>query len=254
MNDTHGRFAEWVAQGAPGEPPRDAAVHAFVCSGCQDLIAAFDTLAAVDPGRATLPPSRAVDADGRGPSILAVARVAGSAAAIVAVAVGISFGASRLLASQPPQGVGAPPPAASETPVQAVLGGQGSPAGGVDSTPSPSLTDAPAATVSASPSATEAGVDQWPQPTAAPRTKRPDPTATAAPRTPAPTARASATSSATAIATASPSPSSSPSPSATSTPTVAPTPSPTPPPTPSPTPPSSDSQTSSPAASPSSAE
>ena len=53
--DPHQRFHEWLAAGAEGEPPRDLAIHASVCAGCQESIAALDRLAMVDSGRATMP-------------------------------------------------------------------------------------------------------------------------------------------------------------------------------------------------------
>ena len=57
-DERHERFEAWIADGAPGEPPRDAALHASVCEGCLSLVAARDALAAIDTGRAALPPSR----------------------------------------------------------------------------------------------------------------------------------------------------------------------------------------------------
>jgi hypothetical protein len=53
--DAHQRFHEWLTAGAEGEPPRDLAIHASVCAGCHESIAAFDRLAAIDPGRAAMP-------------------------------------------------------------------------------------------------------------------------------------------------------------------------------------------------------
>ncbi len=57
MNQAHARFQEWLAAGANGEPLRDLAVHASVCAICQRAIAAFDRLAAIDPGRSGMPVS-----------------------------------------------------------------------------------------------------------------------------------------------------------------------------------------------------
>jgi hypothetical protein len=60
--ESHQRFHEWLAAGAEGEPPRDLAVHASVCAGCQESIAAFDRLAMIDSSRATVPGRKAAPA------------------------------------------------------------------------------------------------------------------------------------------------------------------------------------------------
>ncbi len=53
--ESHDRFREWLAVGAEGDPPRDLAVHASVCPECQQSMAAFDRLDAIDPGKAAAP-------------------------------------------------------------------------------------------------------------------------------------------------------------------------------------------------------
>ncbi len=57
MTDHHAPFESWLASGAIGDPPRDSALHATVCKRCLRLVAARDALAAIDIGRAALPPS-----------------------------------------------------------------------------------------------------------------------------------------------------------------------------------------------------
>jgi len=54
----HERFLAWLEAGAQDEPARDLALHASVCLECARWVAAHDALAAIDPGRAPLPPSR----------------------------------------------------------------------------------------------------------------------------------------------------------------------------------------------------
>ena len=55
MNEGHQRFQDWLTAGAEGDPPRDLAVHASVCSACRQSIEALDRLAAVNTGLASCP-------------------------------------------------------------------------------------------------------------------------------------------------------------------------------------------------------
>lgn len=238
----HARFAEWLAQGAHGDPPRDAAVHAFVCPACQRQMAALDTLAEIDPGRATLPPSRPFVAS-RARSPLPALRVAAAAAGMLVLTLVISFGASRMLAFRSTSGDVA---TSSETPVQAVLGGEGSPgprigaiggeAHGIlpSSTPipaseEPSPTAPPTAQANPAAATSRPVATQPPAPTVAPTR-----TAVATP-TRRPTVSPSASASASVKPSASPTPSATPPP--VPTPTATPTPAPaTPEPTPTETP------------------
>lgn len=237
----HERFAEWLAQGAHGDPPRDAAVHAFVCPACQRQMAAIDALAEIDPGRATLPPSRPL-ATSRSRSSLPGLRLAAAASGMLVLTLVVSFGASRLLA--------APDVAtSSETPMQAVLGGEGSPGphvgtiGGEVQPILPSPTPIPAGE---SPTAVPTGKPNSPAATRRPvATQRPGATeastrtSTATPTrepTSSPSASASASIEATPSPTAIPTATPTPVPTSTATPTPPPT---TPEPTPSaPQPPS----------------
>jgi hypothetical protein len=241
-DEMHERFGEWLALGAHGDPPRDAAVHAFVCPACQRQMAAFDALTTIDPSRATLPASRPVAAT-RG-ARLPVWRGA-AAAVVIVMAAGVSFGAFRMLASP----VASDP---SQTPVQAVLGGEGRPGprvgviGGEANGLVPSPTPLPTTSDRASPSAQANGPATTVRPNGSQSpaaTTRASHTAAATP-TQRPTPRASASASASAPASATPTPSSTliPTPTATAVatpiPTITPPPS-TPEPTPTPTPPAS---------------
>jgi hypothetical protein len=173
-SDPHFTFAAWLADGAEGEPPRDAALHASVCPECLRQVAAFDALARVDPSRAVLPASRRAAAPSRTlPSLRWSGAVAGT---VLAVAVA-GIGGSQLLASATALG------SASPSPVGEVLGARGTPAFAL--TPSPSSDRS----ATAGPSASE-GATPTPRPTVRPAA--PDPTSaltTAAPRTPRPQPR-----------------------------------------------------------------
>jgi hypothetical protein len=238
--DPHARFEAWLLAGGATDLPRDVALHASVCPGCGSSIAAFDALAAIDPGRAMLPPSRGIRDDARGVAwVRVLVPVGGVVTAGVLVAVGIAQLAPGALG-----GLGSDP-----TTTQDVLGATGRPGatspgatglfGGELSqspTPSPAGTS-PTSTSSAQP--TQPGTDPSVGPTAVP-TARPTviqtsaPTATASPSV-APTASASPSGAPTASASPSEVPTPTPTPTPSPTPTSAPTPTP-PPPTPEPTP------------------
>ena len=193
-DDLHGRFSAWLQDEAPGDPPRDAAVHAAHCVRCRSAMLAFDHLLAIDPGRALLPASRGVAP--RGVSVLARPRLlAATAASLVVVASAAWIGAGVLAPGLLGDGTEVPPAD------QGVLGGLG--AGG-SATPSPApsfggvTSESGSAAPTTTPAASEGDVDD--PATAAPGTAQPVP-ATPPPsiarsttpsvgqsRTPAPTA------------------------------------------------------------------
>lgn len=94
MNEAHRRFQEWLLTGAEGEPPRDLALHASVCPGCQQSIAALDLLAIVDPGLAAMPAAATLAARG---GMRRTPRLAGAAAGVIFSAVILGIGASQLI-------------------------------------------------------------------------------------------------------------------------------------------------------------
>ena len=168
MTDPHERFHLWLAAGAEGDPPRDLAVHASVCPGCRQSIAALDLLANVDPKRAAMPPAAAAT-ERRG--LLRAGRLTPAAAGIVLGAVILGIGASQLIAIAW-TGTARSTATISPTPAQTVLGSE---ATAQPSKPSPTLT-AQTLTPLTSPSPT-------PQPTPRP-TARPSPRPTAPASTP----------------------------------------------------------------------
>jgi len=196
MSELHDDFAAWITSGTRDELPRDVALHASGCSGCLEIAAAADALAAVDPGEAEMPPVKIRVGAGRSGAPVRVARGAlGAAAVIVTIAAGFIVGGG--LFEPAPGGVS---DAVSGTPGGAVLDGQGgaptdsptpSPSAG-SAEPSPETTNSPGATQSPGP---PEGGDPPPvnpttpapsgAPTAAP-TSPPTPTPTVAP-TPTPT-------------------------------------------------------------------
>jgi hypothetical protein len=196
MNEAHRRFHDWLSSGAEGDPPRDLAVHASVCDGCRQSIAAFDRLAGINPGLASMP----AEPTGRERGAFATAGRLFVATAVLLSAAVLGVGVSQLIGvERNGEGVAR----ATPTPDQNVLGGT--------ATAQPSQGAAPA---SAGETLTPLGT---PNPTTRPR-----PGATAVPWHPAPTP----------IPTAVPTPSTS----ATGLPTPTPTDSGTPLPTASPTP------------------
>jgi hypothetical protein len=200
MNEAHRRFHEWLSSGAEGDPPRDLAVHASVCEGCRQSIAAFDRLAGINPGLASMPR----EPNGRERGAVAIAGRLLAATAVLLSAAVLGVGASQLIGVERNGGTVAQ---ASPTPNQNVLGGT--------ATAQPSQEAAPS---SAQETLTPLGT---PDPTARPR-----PAVTPIPwhpaPTPVPTAIPAPTTSATDI------PSSIPLPTDTATASPTPTPSPTP--------------------------
>ncbi|MEO8245690.1 MAG: hypothetical protein ABI622_01100 [Chloroflexota bacterium] len=112
--DLHARFGVWLADGALGAPPRDAAVHASACPECLGGIAAIDALAAIDLGTASLPASRGGATIARQRPGLRAA-IAAAVVAIAALGTGV-VGGPLLTGSRAPA-----------TPQQQVLAGTGTP-------------------------------------------------------------------------------------------------------------------------------
>jgi hypothetical protein len=137
--DAHDRFLAWLVSGASGNPPRDAALHASVCPDCALQLGAFDLLTEIDTRRAGLPPSRVGVV--RNPWLRA-ARAAGGASgvAMVAVVAGVALGSALQVT---PTATGP-----SESTVQEVLGGRGTP---VLSDSPPAATAEPTLSVTESP-------------------------------------------------------------------------------------------------------
>jgi hypothetical protein len=116
MNEAHRRFHDWLSAGAEGDPPRDLAVHASVCDGCRQSIAAFDRLAEINPGLARMP----VKPTGRERGGFATAaRLVGATAVLFSAAI-LGVGVSQLIGVERN---GGPVAQATATPDQNVLGG-----------------------------------------------------------------------------------------------------------------------------------
>jgi Bacterial Ig domain len=185
--DLHERFADWLAGGAEGDPPRDLAIHASGCMDCMRAVAALESVQAVDAGAASMPPSHAVGSE---PLVtLGAARVAVGAAAVILLAASVGIGASGWFrpsepiaeASGTPAGevLGGVPASASESPTR-----RPSPTVRATGTPGPSPT--PEATTAA---ATAAPIQAPPPRTAPPPPPTDEPTAAPSP-TPGPTSPA----------------------------------------------------------------
>lgn len=184
MNDAHRRFPEWLASGAPGEPPRDAALHASVCPECLAKVAALDALTGVDPGRALLPASRAALHPTRGSDLARVARFAGVSVGVVLAAGLVGVGASQLLAGRVATGGPGPTPT-PRLPAGEVLGATGTPAvtssSAASPTPAGTPTEGPTQTTGASATRAPHTVVPTP-PSATPRPRSPSPTRAPRPR------------------------------------------------------------------------
>lgn len=216
--DPHGRFAEWLTAAPDEEPPRDTALHASVCRGCQRQIAALDMLTSIDPARAGLPPLRSLATGGRWQT---ASRVAVAMAGMLAV-VAIGVGSWRLLeagrlGSRPTEG----------SPTQAVLGNTGQPEVSLGASPSPSAAPSATSSTAGSPAGTAAASTMAAAP-ASPQLATPAPPIS---QPPAATARPTVRPSVDLTASPRPSPSRAPTPSPTPKPTPEATPSPTPEPT-----------------------
>jgi hypothetical protein len=152
MNEAHRRFHDWLSAGAEGDPPRDLAVHASVCDGCRQSITAFDRLAGINPGLASMP----VEPTGRERGGLATAgRLLGATAVLFSAAI-LGVGVSQLIGVERSDG---PVAQGSPTPDQNVLAGTATPQPSEHATPSSdqeTLTplDTPGPTVHQQPAAT----------------------------------------------------------------------------------------------------
>ena len=209
--DPHRRFAEWLETNSDEDPPRDLAVHAAVCPGCQQRIAAVDMLTEIDTALAGIPQVRPLAAG----DWLRTAGRAGIVVAAVAALVAVGIGSWRLIQASD---VVLGPAVAS--PTQAVLGGTG--------TPEP--------TASASPSDSAQPTEVEATPSAPALT--PQPPVVAPPATVGPLPPDQPTAQPTPRVTATPRPTRTPAPTVAPTliPTAVPTPEPTAVPTPEPTP------------------
>lgn len=199
MNEAHQRFREWLTAGAEGDPARDVAVHASVCTECRRSIAALDLLAMVNPGMARMPAEPTDRERGR----LAMAgRLVGATAVLFSAAI-LGVGVSQLIGVSHPN---SPVAQASQSSEQNVLA--------ATATPRPSEGATPTA---AQETLTPLGnPEPSPQPPVAPPVPYVPP-----PPTPIPTA----------VPTAIPLPSDTPLPTDTATPVPSDTPTPTPEPT-----------------------
>jgi hypothetical protein len=234
MTDLHERFREWLLSGAPGEPARDAALHASACDRCLADVAALDALRAVDVAAAEVPFLPAgLHRPIRTPGARALRALSGvTAVGLLVLAAMIGAGALRENAGGP--GVAADP---TESP-----DGEGILAGGPSlaaipsadpGSPSPTASADETAAASDEPAASE--VAGGPTPTQPPFVAPPPPAITPGPTaavTPRPTTAA------TPVPTVAPTepPTATPAPTVAATP-VPPTPPPTAEPTPTPTPP-----------------
>lgn len=224
MSDLHGRFAAWLTDGARGELPRDAALHASACDDCRVAAAAFDALLAIDPGAAALPPVHAAEPSPLAPR-LGMLRAGVGVAAVLLLAVSVGIGAGGLLDQRTQL---AAPDASLAPDGEGVLAGGGAPA-----TPATPTTETSPSGV---PSASAAAPDGEPAPTpdiglatpGAVATPLPSPTITPPAGTPPPSSSSSPTTTPTAVPSLPPI--------ATPKPTPIPTPVPTPVPTPTPEP------------------
>ncbi|HET6657290.1 MAG TPA: hypothetical protein VFG61_05295 [Gaiellaceae bacterium] len=155
MTDLHETFRTWLVAGAHDALPRDVALHASACPDCLRTVAAFDTLAGVDPGAAPEPHVTAPATRLWTPRALLVARGAAGVAAVALIAAA-GFVAAGALFGQPSDAL----TAARQSPQgEGVLGNQGGPS--ASATPSES---ARAATESPSPTAEQsASVEPIPE-------------------------------------------------------------------------------------------
>lgn len=251
MNDPHGRFGAWLAEGGADEPPRDVALHASACPECMRLASAFDGLLAVDPGAVDAPPAavRTMGAAPR-PAVSRMRAAVGAGAAGLLLGAAVVAGGLLIERRTPPPvaiGTGSPIP-------EAVLGGQGGAAVPVETaTPRPTPARStrersapPSSQPSVEPSAPDGGSEDRepgglgddadpPPPVADPSFVFATPAPTVAFLPPIGTPRPSAP---TFLPTPRPSaaPTAAPTEPPTAEPTLTPTESPTPQPTPEPTP------------------
>jgi hypothetical protein len=230
MTDLHERFRDWLLAGAPGEPARDAALHASACDRCLADVAALDALLAVEVAGAEVPFLSAATRPIRTPGVRALrALSAVTAVGLLVLAAMIGAGAFREntggagLATDPtesPDGEGILAGGPSSTQVASADQGSRSPTSSADEGASQASAVATGATPTQPPFLAPPPPAITPGPTTA-ATPRPTTAATPLP-TPAPTEPSTATPTPTGAATP--------------VPTPEPTPDPTPEPTPDPTP------------------
>lgn len=231
MTDLHERFREWLLAGAPGEPARDAALHASACDRCLADVGALDALFAVSVAGAEVPflPAGMSLATST-PGVRALRALSG-VTAVGLLVLAAMIGAGALRENTGGWGIAADPTASPD--------GEGILAGGPSFTPAASTdpgTPSPSADENAAESekATAGEVPNEPTPTQPPFVAPPPPPVTPDPTTavtPGPTV--AATPEPTAVPTVEPTTAPTP------IPTVPATPLPTPEPTPEPTPVSS---------------
>jgi len=223
MNEAHKRFHDWLTAGAEGDPPRDVAVHASVCGGCQASIDALDQLSGVNTGLASMP----VEPIGRERGRLAVAgRLAGATVVLAGAAI-LGVEVSQLIGISHPGGGVAQ---ASPTPNQNVLGGTSSSQPSSVPTAGPQGTSRETLTPLGTPYPTHPHLGPTPIPHGS---AAPTPAASTAPSS---SSTPSVAPSDTPVPTAVPTDTPSPTPIATPAPTPVPTDTPTPTPTDTPAP------------------
>jgi hypothetical protein len=214
MSDLHEAFDAWLTRGARDDLPRAVALHASACPGCLQAAGALDALTMIDLGAAELPPLR-VAAGPRDRRRGLVPATAAAVAVLLVVGAGIVAGETLLRPPDEPDVAAATP-----TPAEGVLGGQGGPQ--ASATESATPTASPTATPSESPEESTAVASAAPNPTMGGG----PPLAT--PAIPVVTPRPIATPSPRPTAAATPAPTPQPTPVVTPVPTPAPTPIPSP--------------------------
>ena len=218
MSDLHDAFDAWLTRGARDDLPRGVALHASACPGCLRAAGAFDALAAIDLESAELPPLRiaAAPLDRRRGLVPATAA---AIAVLLVIGAGIVAGGTLLRPPDEPEVAAATP-----TPGEGVLGGQGGPQTSATGSPTPSASAAPTPTLSAAPSTEDEPTMPNPTMGGGPPLATPPP--------PGVTPRPIATPSPRPTAAATPPPTPQPTPIVTPMPTPVTTPVPTPEPTP----------------------
>lgn len=117
----HEEFRSWIADGAPGMPARDTAVHAVGCEECRAQASALDALAGIDLDGAGTP--TAGERIGGGLSMVNVAQLVSGIAAVVLLVAAMGMFVSSLLPNEAPGEVGQREGDPQQN--EGVLGGQG---------------------------------------------------------------------------------------------------------------------------------
>jgi hypothetical protein len=149
MSDLHDAFDSWLTRGARDELPRAVALHASACPGCLRAAGAFDAMAAIDLEAAELPPLR-VAASPVDRRFGLVPATAAAIAVLLVIGAGIVAGGTLLRPPDEPEVAAATP-----TPGEGVLGGQGGPQTSATESSTPSASAAPTPTGSAPPSSVD---------------------------------------------------------------------------------------------------